>query len=180
MFQENFPFPMQPTLNHIENKVISLAEFLKLREKLRAHGKKVVFTNGCFDILHLGHVTYLAQASDLGDFLVVAVNEDASVRAQNKGQDRPINPENARAVLIAALGFVDAVVLFGEDTPAKLIQQILPDVLVKGADYDATETDPTSKKFIVGSLEVKAHGGEVKTIGLVPNFSTTGILAKGK
>jgi rfaE bifunctional protein nucleotidyltransferase chain/domain len=171
---------MRQNLEHIENKVLTLSSFLELREKFRNQGKKVVFTNGCFDILHLGHVTYLAQASDLGDFLVVAVNDDASVRAQNKGEDRPINPENARAVLIAALGFVDAVVLFGEDTPAKLIQQILPDVLVKGADYDATETDPKSKKFIVGSLEVKANGGEVKTIGLVPNFSTTGILAKGK
>ena len=167
-------------LSHIENKVHSLSSFLELRKKLRDQGKKVVFTNGCFDILHLGHVTYLAQASDLGDFLVVAVNDDASVRAQNKGENRPINPENARAFLIAAMGFVDAVVLFGEETPEKIIQQILPNVLVKGADYDALETDPKSKKFIVGSLEVKANGGEVKTIDLVPNYSTTGILAKGK
>jgi D-glycero-beta-D-manno-heptose 1-phosphate adenylyltransferase len=169
---------MRNLLNNIENKMYSIEEFLELRKSLRHANQKVVFTNGCFDILHLGHVVYLAQAAELGSFLVVAVNDDASVRAQNKAPNRPINPENARAFLLASLSFVDAVVLFSEDTPLNLIQQIEPDVLVKGADYDANETNPESKKFIVGSTEVKAYGGEVRTIDLVDGYSTTSILAK--
>jgi D-glycero-beta-D-manno-heptose 1-phosphate adenylyltransferase len=169
---------MRNLLNNIENKMYSIEEFLELRKSLRHANQKVVFTNGCFDILHLGHVVYLAQAAELGIFLVVAVNDDASVRAQNKAPNRPINPENARAFLLASLSFVDAVVLFSEDTPLNLIQQIEPDVLVKGADYDANETNPESKKFIVGSTEVKAYGGEVRTIDLVDGYSTTSILAK--
>jgi D-glycero-beta-D-manno-heptose 1-phosphate adenylyltransferase len=169
---------MRNLLNNIEKKVYSMEEFVELRKALRHANHKVVFTNGCFDILHLGHVTYLAQAAELGSFLVVAVNDDASVRAQNKAPNRPINPENARAFLLASLSFVDAVVLFSEDTPLKLIQQIQPDVLVKGADYDANESNPASKKFIVGSTEVKAYGGEVRTIDLVDGYSTTAILAK--
>jgi rfaE bifunctional protein nucleotidyltransferase chain/domain len=169
---------MRSLLNDIENKIYSIEEFVELRKNLRHANHKVVFTNGCFDILHLGHVTYLAQAAELGSFLVVAVNDDASVRAQNKAPNRPINPENARAFLLASLSFVDAVVLFSDDTPLGLISQIQPDVLVKGADYDANETNPESKKFIVGSTEVKAYGGEVKTIDLVDGYSTTAILAK--
>jgi rfaE bifunctional protein nucleotidyltransferase chain/domain len=169
---------MRSLLNDIENKIYSIEEFVELRKNLRHANHKVVFTNGCFDILHLGHVTYLAQAAELGSFLVVAVNDDASVRAQNKAPNRPINTENARAFLLASLSFVDAVVLFSDDTPLGLISQIQPDVLVKGADYDANETNPESKKFIVGSTEVKAYGGEVKTIDLVDGYSTTAILAK--
>jgi D-glycero-beta-D-manno-heptose 1-phosphate adenylyltransferase len=169
---------MRNLLNNIEKKIYSMEEFVELRKALRHANQKVVFTNGCFDILHLGHVTYLAQAAALGNFLVVAVNDDASVRAQNKAPNRPINPENAHAFLLASLSFVDAVVLFSEDTPLNLIQQIQPDVLVKGADYDANETNRASKKFIVGSTEVKAYGGEVRTIDLVDGYSTTAILAK--
>ena len=171
---------MSTTLNNIESKLFELPAFLAHRETLKSEGKKLVFTNGCFDILHLGHVTYLAQAADLGDFLVIALNDDASVRAQNKGENRPINPEHARALLLASLSFVHAVVLFGEETPLEIIKQIQPDILVKGADYDASETDPSSKKFIVGSREVRARGGMVRTIDLVPNYSTTGILNKQK
>lgn len=169
---------MHQKLRDIQQKILNINAFVELRNEIRAANKKVVFTNGCFDILHLGHVTYLAQAADLGDFLVVAVNDDASVRAQNKGTNRPINPEHARALLLAALSFVDAVVLFSEDTPLNLIQEIQPDVLVKGSDYDANETNPESKKFIVGATEVKAYGGEVRTIDLVDGYSTTSILAK--
>jgi len=170
---------MSQKLREIENKIFELDAFLALRENLSDAHKKVVFTNGCFDILHLGHVTYLAQAAELGDFLVVAVNDDASVRAQNKAHNRPINTESARAFLIAALSFVDVVVIFSEDTPLTLIQEIKPDVLVKGSDYDADENDPNSKKYIVGSAQIKANGGAVITIDLVPNYSTTGILKKG-
>jgi rfaE bifunctional protein nucleotidyltransferase chain/domain len=169
---------MKTTLESIKAKIFSLSDFLNLRSALKKQGKKVVFTNGCFDILHLGHVSYLAQAADLGDFLVVALNDDASVRAQNKGENRPINPENARALLLASLSFVDAVILFGEQTPLRIIREIQPDVLVKGADYDVGEKDEHSKKYIVGSKEVLANGGEVKTIDLVPNYSTSSIFSK--
>jgi rfaE bifunctional protein nucleotidyltransferase chain/domain len=169
---------MTDILRNIEQKIYTLEALKAQREYWRSANKKVVFTNGCFDILHLGHVTYLAQAAALGSILLVAVNDDASVRAQNKGENRPINPENARAFLLASLSFVDAIVVFSEDTPLKLIQEIQPDILVKGADYDASETNPNSKKFIVGSTEVKAYGGEVKTIDLVAGYSTTAILAK--
>lgn len=169
---------MTDILRNIEQKIYTLEALKARRAVWRNENKKVVFTNGCFDILHLGHVTYLAKAAELGECLVVAVNDDASVRAQNKAENRPINPENARALLLAALSFVDAVVVFSEDTPLNLIQEIQPDILVKGADYDAKETNPNSKKFIVGSTEVKAYGGEVKTIDLVEGYSTTSILAK--
>jgi rfaE bifunctional protein nucleotidyltransferase chain/domain len=171
---------MSQILQAIEKKIVGLEEFLGLREALKKQGEKVVFTNGCFDILHLGHVQYLAQASELGQHLVVALNSDDSVRRQNKGADRPINPEHARAQVLASLSFVDSVVLFGDDTPKALIEAIRPDVLVKGSDYDETETNPNSKKYIVGSQEVKSWGGEVRTIPLVPNFSTTAILNRRK
>jgi D-beta-D-heptose 7-phosphate kinase/D-beta-D-heptose 1-phosphate adenosyltransferase len=114
----------------------------------------------------------------LGDFLIVGLNNDASVRAQNKGSNRPINPEQARATLLAALSFVDAVLIFDDSTPLFLIQQLKPDILVKGSDYDAEETDPSKKTYIVGSAEIKAWGGMVKTIDMVPDFSTTAILNK--
>lgn len=169
---------MKTTLENIKAKLFTRSNFLDFRSALKKQGKKVVFTNGCFDILHLGHVSYLAQAADLGDFLVVALNDDASVRAQNKGENRPINPENARALLLASLSFVDAVILFEEQTPLQVILEIQPDVLVKGADYDAKEKDEHSKKYIVGSKEVLAIGGDVKTIDLVPNYSTTSLFEK--
>jgi rfaE bifunctional protein nucleotidyltransferase chain/domain len=143
-------------------------------------GDKIVFTNGCFDILHKGHVTYLAQAAQEGTRLVIGLNTDASVREQGKGEDRPINDQDARALVIAALGFVDLVLFFEEQTPINLIKELLPDVLVKGADYDPNETDPSSKKYIVGSDLIKANGGKVIAIPLVDGYSTTSILAKGK
>jgi rfaE bifunctional protein nucleotidyltransferase chain/domain len=134
-------------------------------------GEKVVFTNGCFDILHLGHADYLEKSRMLGDRLVVGVNTDASVR-KLKGPERPVNPEYARARILAALEFVDAVILFDQDTPFDLISHIIPDILVKGDDYKIEN--------IVGADIVMKHGGEVKTISLVDGFSTTGIIGKIK
>jgi D-glycero-beta-D-manno-heptose 1-phosphate adenylyltransferase len=141
-------------------------------------GEKIVFTNGVFDILHIGHVHYLEEARKEGDRLIVGLNDDASVRRLNKGPERPINPQDARAGVLAALRCVDAVVIFGEDTPHRLITTIEPSVLVKGGDYDPSETDDSSKRFIVGSTEVRARGGSVVSIPLVAGFSTTGIVKK--
>jgi len=145
---------------------------------VKPDGKSVVFTNGCFDILHKGHVEYLAQASDLGDYLVVGINSDASVRAQNKGAERPINSIEGRSTVLAGLGFVDAVVEFDSDTPAQLIEEILPDVLVKGADYNPNQTDAQAKDYIVGREVVLENGGAVKVIDLVQGYSTTNIVNK--
>lgn len=162
----------------ILSKLHTVADMAKQIEKWKMAGDRVIFTNGCFDILHKGHVTYLAQAADFGTKLVIGINADESVRRLGKGDDRPINSEDARALLIASLGFVDGVVVFNDDTPIRLIEQLQPDVLVKGADYDADETDSTSKKYIVGRETVMLFGGIVKTVPLVAGFSTTGILNK--
>ena len=158
--------------NRTEHKIITLAEGIEIRKQWKANGDKVVFTNGCFDILHLGHVDYLEKSSEFGTQMVVAVNSDASVRTLEKGVERPVNSEYARARLIAALGFVSMVIIFGEPTPLELINSLSPDVLVKGDDY-TIET-------IVGAKEVIAAGGEVKTIALVPNYSTTQLIQKLK
>lgn len=164
--------------HQILSKFHTVADMAKQIEKWKMAGDRVIFTNGCFDILHKGHVTYLAQAADFGTKLVIGINADESVKRLGKGDDRPINSEDARALLIASLGFVDGVVVFNDDTPIRLIEQLQPDVLVKGADYDADETDPTSKKYIVGRETVMLFGGIVKTVPLVAGFSTTGILNK--
>lgn len=133
--------------------------------------KKIVFTNGCFDILHIGHIRYLQEAAKLGDILVMGLNSDASVK-RLKGSERPINNENDRAELLCALGFVDYVVIFEEDTPLELIKKLQPDVLVKGGDY--------SNEYVVGTNEVKARGGELALIPLVEGKSTTHIIEKLK
>ena len=122
-------------LTQLKGKIVSAESVVHLRNIWRFKDKVVVFTNGCFDVLHLGHVEYLSKARDLGHVLVIGLNTDASVR-RLKGEGRPINNEQARAILLAALSYVDAVVLFDEDTPEKLIRQIQPDVLVKGKDYE--------------------------------------------
>lgn len=158
--------------NRTEHKIVTLAEGIEIRKQWKANGNKVVFTNGCFDILHLGHVDYLEKSSEFGTQLIVAVNSDASVRTLEKGVERPINSEYARARLIAALGFVSMVIIFGEPTPLELINSLSPDVLVKGDDY-TIET-------IVGAKEVISAGGEVKTIALVPDYSTTQLIQKLK
>lgn len=144
----------------------------------KATNQKVVFTNGVFDILHLGHVTYLEAAKAQGDKLVLGLNSDESVRRLNKGPERPINPEHARKGVLMALKAIDAVVVFGDDTPLELIKALEPDVLVKGGDYDPNETDPSKKTFMVGSTEVRASGGEVIAIPLVDGFSTTNIVRR--
>lgn len=141
---------------------------VKAVSKWKGSGK-VVFTNGCFDILHAGHVDYLEKARNFGDKLVVGLNTDSSVK-RLKGTSRPVNPELARARVLAALEFVDAVVLFPEDTPLELIMSIRPDILVKGADYDI--------KNIVGADFVLNNGGRVETVPLTDGFSTSGIIGK--
>jgi rfaE bifunctional protein nucleotidyltransferase chain/domain len=135
----------------------------------RDTGRKIVFTNGVFDLLHPGHVRYLRQARSLGDLLIVGVNADESVR-RNKGAGRPITPEHERAELLAALACVDAVTIFGEDTPAEVIHAIQPDVLVKGADWPADQ--------IVGRDTVEARGGRVVRITVEEGYSTTAMLER--
>lgn len=164
----------------IKHKVTSLDEMRERILEWKQSGEKVVFTNGCFDILHEGHVTYLAKAADFGSRMVIAINTDTSVKRQGKGEERPINPESSRALILASLEFVDGVVFFEEDTPVSVIELLKPDVMVKGADYDADETDPSSKKYIVGREILLATGGEVKTVALVEGFSTTNIVKKLK
>jgi rfaE bifunctional protein nucleotidyltransferase chain/domain len=153
----------------IPHKIFLLAPLLQEIRRRRLLGKTIAFTNGCFDILHRGHIASLSQAAAEADFLVVGVNADASVR-KLKGEHRPINDEQARAELLASLLMVDAVVIFGEDTPLELIKAILPEVLVKGGDYTLDQ--------IVGAKEVIAAGGRVVINPLVPGISTTGLIEK--
>jgi rfaE bifunctional protein nucleotidyltransferase chain/domain len=154
-----------------EHKILTLEEAKKQVEAWKNEGQEVVFTNGCFDILHLGHVDYLEKASQLGQKMIVALNTDKSVN-QLKGPERPINNEYARSRLIASLGFVDAVILFGEETPLSAIETLIPDILVKGNDYSIDK--------IVGADFVLEHGGRVETIPLVAGYSTTNIISKLK
>lgn len=156
---------------HDQNKIMELDELRTTVAQYKAAGRKVVFTNGCFDILHVGHATYLEAARKEGDCLLVGLNSDASIRSI-KGPDRPVNNEQSRARVLAALGCVDHVVLFEEDTPQNLIETLMPDVLVKGGDW------PVDK--IVGAPEVMAAGGKVMSIPLVESFSTTSLLEKIK
>jgi len=151
-----------------------ITDISSLKRKLAAwrfQDKKIVFTNGVFDLLHTGHITYLTKAAELGEKLIIGLNADVSVK-RLKGSDRPVNDENSRALLLAALFFVDAIVLFDDDTPLDLITQLMPDILVKGADYTIDN--------IVGAKEVIANGGEVKTIDFVDGFSSTSIIQKIK
>ena len=158
-------------LEIIESKIIS-KESLKYQLAIwRFLSKKIVFTNGCFDILHLGHIDYLSKAAEFGDVLIVGLNSDDSVRTI-KGINRPVNDENSRAMILASLCFVSAVILFDEDTPYNLIKFIQPDVLIKGSDYKPED--------IVGYDIVKAKGGEIETIDFLPGYSTTSIIDKIK
>lgn len=150
-------------------KIVELKTLVRARRALRKQRKKVVFTNGTFDILHRGHVDYLAKAKALGDVLVVGLNTDASIR-KIKGPKRPINPNNDRATVLAALASVDYVCFFGAETPYKLIESIVPDVLVKGADWKIDA--------IVGKDIVEQHGGVVKTIRFTPGRSTTNVIQR--
>ncbi|HEX6915438.1 MAG TPA: D-glycero-beta-D-manno-heptose 1-phosphate adenylyltransferase [Chitinophagaceae bacterium] len=155
----------------IQSRIKTLAELKQVTAGLKALGKKVVFTNGVFDLLHEGHISALCEAADAGDFLVVAVNGDASVK-RLKGETRPVNNENSRALILASLLIVDAVIIFHEDTPLELIRELLPDVLVKGGDYTIAQ--------IVGAKEVIANGGQVIINPIKEGFSTTGTIEKLK
>ena len=153
------------------SKVISHNDLDKTLRLWRKENHKIVFTNGCFDILHLGHISYLEEAKSLGDKLIIGVNSDDSVK-RLKGEHRPINTAFARARLLAALAFVDGVVIFSEDTPYQLILTVMPDILVKGGDYSVDN--------IVGADIVKNNGGLVKTIALIAGYATTKIIEKTK
>jgi len=155
----------------IPTRIKSLPELLPIIHGLKMMGKKIVFTNGVFDLLHEGHIASLSQAAAEGDFLVVAVNGDDSVK-RLKGDSRPINTEQSRALILASLMIVDAVIIFHEDTPLELIKAILPDVLVKGGDYTVEQ--------IAGSKEVLANGGRVVINPIVEGFSTTSTIEKMK
>jgi len=154
-----------------EDKIKSLPQAKKKVAEWKARGQKVVFTNGCFDILHMGHIDYLEKARNLGDKLIIGLNSDDSV-GRFKGPERPVQDQHSRARILAALQFTDMVVIFNENTPLALISELLPDVLVKGSDYLAEN--------IVGAEVVKQHGGEVKTVEFVPGYSTTRIIEKIK
>lgn len=156
----------------LSEKLVTKDKLKNLLQEWEIQKQKVVFTNGCFDILHRGHVEYLCHARDLGDKLIIGLNTDASVKRLGKSPERPINVENTRATILAALECVDAVILFDEDTPLDLISFVQPDVLVKGNDYKAEE--------IVGYDVVTSKGGQVITIQLVDGFSTTKLIEKMK
>jgi len=157
---------------------VELPALVNLVSEWKLNGEKVVFTNGVFDLIHQGHIAYLADAATLGTKLVIGLNADESVKSLAKGPARPIKDENSRAIILAAMQFVDAVVVFGEHTPLNLIEAIQPNVLVKGGDYDASETNPKSKKYIVGREEVLTQNGEVKVIPFLEGYSTTALEQK--
>lgn len=160
------------SLEIIQNKIVKLDQLQWTLNKWKFKEESVVFTNGCFDILHQGHVDYLSKAADLGSKLIVAINSDDSVKRLNKGSNRPLQNEYSRAFIMASIHFVDFVIVFNEDTPLELIQIINPDVLVKGSDYSIDQ--------IVGHEIVKANGGKVETIDFLPGHSTSLIIDKAK
>jgi rfaE bifunctional protein nucleotidyltransferase chain/domain len=151
-----------------ESKIMTVEQTRAFRDKLHAAGKKLVFTNGCFDILHRGHVTYLNFARNQGDALCLGLNSDASVK-RNKGDSRPINPEDDRAFVMASLEAVDAVVMFDEDEPKELIAKIIPQVLIKGKDW---------AHYVSGREVVEANGGHVVLADMVEGRSTTGTIER--
>jgi rfaE bifunctional protein nucleotidyltransferase chain/domain len=158
-------------LDFIEKKILDRKTLSSLLAVWKFKGEKVVFTNGCFDILHLGHIDYLSKAKELGDILLIGLNTDSSVR-RLKGESRPVVNEQARAKLLASLLFVDAIVLFDEDTPYELIKTVQPSILVKGSDY--------KEEDIVGYDIVKANGGSIKTLDFLEGYSTSSIIQKLK
>jgi len=160
------------SVNHsLSHKIVSLPELTPLVNYWKSEGKKIVFTNGCFDLLHAGHITYLTEAASLGDILIIGLNSDDSV-SRIKGPSRPVNNETTRSVVLGAMSFIDAVVFFNEDTPLELIKQLLPDVLVKGGDYQIEN--------IAGAKETIENGGTVQVLSFLPGYSSTAIIDKIK
>jgi rfaE bifunctional protein nucleotidyltransferase chain/domain len=151
------------------DKVVSLAKLSSKLSDWRSENRRIVFTNGCFDLLHAGHIAYLADAAELGDILILGLNSDQSVQ-RIKGPDRPINDEITRSSVLAGMFFIDAIVFFDEDTPLHLINTVLPNVLVKGGDYEI--------KDIVGARETIENGGEVQVLSFLPGYSSTAIIEK--
>jgi len=158
-------------LDILKAKIIDLDKLDSFLAYLRFKNQKIVFTNGCFDIIHRGHIEYLAQAASYGDILIIGLNTDSSVQ-RIKGKDRPVQDEYARAITLASMQFVNAVILFDEETPYDLIKIVQPDILIKGSDYKAED--------IIGYDIVKAKGGEVITIDFIDGYSTTSIINKLK
>jgi rfaE bifunctional protein nucleotidyltransferase chain/domain len=156
-------------VDFINNRIFELPALLHMVQILRLQSKTISFTNGCFDILHRGHIASLSDAAKEADFLIVGLNSDSSTK-KLKGEGRPVNDENARAILLASLVIVDAVVIFNEDTPLELIKAIQPDVIVKGGDYTVEQ--------IVGAKEVIANGGRVVINPIIQGFSSTGLIDK--
>ena len=148
-----------------------LKDNIEIINRIKAEKKKIVFTNGCFDLLHVGHIRYLAQAKKLGDFLIIGLNSDSSVK-ELKGEDRPINSFEDRATLLSAIESVDSVIMFEEQTPENLIKDIVPDILVKGGDYNIED--------IVGYQTVVQNGGQVKTLSFYDGYSSTNYINKIK
>ena len=148
-----------------------LKDNIEIINRIKAKRKKIVFTNGCFDLLHVGHIRYLAQAKKLGDFLIIGLNSDSSVK-ELKGEDRPINSFEDRATLLSAIESVDSVIMFEEQTPENLIKDIVPDILVKGGDYNIED--------IVGYQTVMQNGGQVKTLSFYDGYSSTNYINKIK
>lgn len=159
------------TYEEIIRKTITLEEATRIFDEPFRQQHALVFTNGCFDVLHRGHVYYLSHAREMGDLLVIGLNSDASV-SRLKGPDRPVNPQEARAEVLGALGFVDYIIVFDEDTPLELISTLGPDILVKGGDYRV--------KDIVGYKEVIERGGRVETIPVLEGYSSSSILNRNK
>jgi rfaE bifunctional protein nucleotidyltransferase chain/domain len=156
---------------HLKSKILAKEELKPLLNVFKFKGKKIVFSNGCFDILHRGHIEYLSKAASLGDCMVIGLNTDASVK-RLKGKNRPVQDQISRSQVMASLHFVNYVVFFDEDTPFELINYLKPDILVKGSDYKEDD--------IVGADIVKANGGKVATIDLVDGYSTTSIIERSK
>ena len=161
----------------LSNKIKSLKEARHQINVWKKNGDKIVFTNGVFDLLHPGHVTYLQEASSLGDRLIVGLNADSSVKQLGKGDDRPINNEYSRALMLAAFSSVSLIVVFDGNTPLSIIKDFKPDVLVKGGDYDIS-ADIDDPKYIVGSQEMVSWGGTVQSISFLEGYSSTKIINK--
>jgi rfaE bifunctional protein nucleotidyltransferase chain/domain len=162
---------MKNITDTLKHKIIEGPALQEQVETWKTGGKKIVFTNGCFDLLHAGHIAYLSEAADLGDVLIVGLNSDSSVQVL-KGPTRPVNDQQTRAAILGSMFFIDAVVPFSEETPLNLIKAILPDVLVKGGDYEIAQ--------IAGSKEVLANGGEVRILSFLPGYSSSAVIEKIK